>query len=135
MTDAVCGWQAGRDFSDPNSGTSSERTIAKNAVESLARTYPGYSWFVEVRDGLLMIRNADIDYRGRYCMIRKLGAIQHDFGRLVREVTHAAGEYLERANLRRGAAREGARTLALEGAPKWTAAPGSGLILPTSEGL
>lgn len=131
MTNAVIGWQAGRDIDDPNSGTESERTIAKNGLEALCRHYPGYSWFVEVRDGLLMIRCAELDWRGRYCMVRKLGTVQHDYGRLVRELVHAAGEYLERANLRRGAAVEGERAQKIEGAPYFTPMP-SGLLVPNA---
>lgn len=130
----MCGWQAGRDFSDPTQGTAAEQTIAKNSVEALMKAYPGYSWFVEVRDGLLMIRNYEVDWRGRYCMVRKLGLVQHDYGRLVREIVHAAGEYLERANLRRGRARENEMSKILEGADKYTPAP-SGILLPSSEGL
>lgn len=131
MTNAVIGWQAGRDIDDPNSGTASERTLAQNGLEALCRHYPGYSWFVEVRDGLLMIRCAELDWRGRYCMIRKLGQVQHDYGRLVKELTHAAGEYLERANLRRGAAVEGERARKIEGAPYFTPMP-SGLLVPNA---
>lgn len=131
MTHAVVGWQAGHDINDPNSGTESERTIAKNSVEALVRHYPGYSWFVEVRDGLLMIRCPELDWRGRYCMVRKLGAVQHDYGRLVREVVHAAGEYLERANLRRGRAVEGERAQKIEGADYFKPLP-SGLLVPNA---
>lgn len=130
MNDPVCGWQAGADFDDPNSGTNSERTIAQNAVQALVRAYPGYSWFVEVRNGLLMIRCAELDYRGRYCMVRKLSQVQHDYGRLVREVVHAAGEYLERANMRRGTRRDGETAVTLEGAPKFTPTPG-GILMPS----
>jgi hypothetical protein len=131
VTDAVVGWQAGREINDPNSGTESERTIAKNSLEALVRAYPGYSWFVEVRDGLLMIRNYAVDWRGRYCMVRKLGEVQHDYGALVREVVFAAGEYLERANLRRGHARENEVAQKLEGAKGFTPMP-SGLLVPTA---
>lgn len=134
MSQAVCGWQAGRDFNDPSAGTAHERTLAKQAVEALAKHYPGYSWFVEVRDGLLMIRNYEVEWRGRYCMVRKLGQIQHDYGRMVREVVHAAGEYLERANLRRGTARENEMSTHLEGADKFTPMP-SGLLVPTAEAV
>lgn len=131
MSDPVVGWQAGSDFNDPNSGTSAERTIAQNAVQALVQHYPGYSWFVEVRGGLLMIRCAELDYRGRYCMVRKLAAVQHDYSRLVREVVHAAGEYLERANMRRGARRDGETAVTLEGAPKFTPTPG-GILTPSA---
>lgn len=134
MTNAVCGWQAGRDFADENSGTAHERTLAKQAVEALAQHYPGYSWFVEVRDGLLMIRNYEVEWRGRYCMVRKLGQIQHDYGRMVKEVVRAAGEYLERANLRRGTARDGEMSKSLEGADTFTPMP-SGLLVPTAEAI
>lgn len=127
----VVGWQAGRDINDPNSGTESERTIAKASVEALVKHYPGYSWFVEVRDGLLMIRCAELDWRGRYCAVRKLGQVQHDYGRLVREVLWAAGEYLERAGLRRGHAVEGERAQKIEGADKFTPLP-SGLLVPNA---
>jgi hypothetical protein len=129
MSCSVIGWQAGSDIDDPNSGSAAEQTLAKNALAELVKAYPGYSWFVEVRDQLLMIRNADIDYRGRYCMIRKLSQVHSSYGRLVREVVAAAGEYLERANLRRSARREGEQAVGLEGAPKWAPEPGK-LWLP-----
>lgn len=129
MTDAVVGWQAGRS-ADPDSGTAAECTIAKNSLEALVQAYPGYSWFVEVRDGLVMIKNFAVDWRGRYVMVRRLGQVQHDYGRLVREIVFAAGEYLERANLRRGAAREFEVAKKLEGAEKFVPMP-SGLLVPS----
>jgi hypothetical protein len=127
---AVIGWQAGSNIDDPNSGTSAERTIAKNSLEALVKHYPGYSWFVEVRDGLLMIRAPELDWRGRHAMVRKLGNVQHDYGRLVREVVFAAGEYLERANLRRGAAVEGVTAQTVDGIKNFVPAP-SGILLPS----
>lgn len=129
MSDPVVGWQAGNDFDDPNSGTSSERTLAQNAVQSLVQMYPGYSWFVVVREGLLMVKCAELDWRGRYCMVRKIGQVQHDHGRLVKELMRAAGEYLERAGMRRGRAEQGVTATFLEGAPKFTPTPG-GILAP-----
>lgn len=131
MSNAVCGWQAGRAFDSENEGSASERTIAQNSLEALMKHYPGYSWFVEVRDGLLMIRNYEVDWRGRYCMVRKLGVVQHDYGRLVKEVVRAAGEYLERARLRRGTARPEEMSKTLEGADKYVPMP-SGLLVPAA---
>jgi hypothetical protein len=129
MSDVVVGWQAGHNMHDPNSGTASERTIAQNALEALVRAYPGHPWYVEVRGGLLIIRNYRLDWRGRYCMVRKLANVQHDYGRLTREVVMAAGEFLERAAIKRGAAREGEHAQVLEGAEKFKPAP-SGLLVP-----
>lgn len=129
MTSPVVGWQAGRS-SDPNSGSADEIRVAQECLAVLLTKYPGWSWFVEVRDGLVMIKCYELDWRGRWQMVRKYADLARDAGHLVREVTRAAGEFLERASMVRGARKNDddvAKTL--DGADKYTPMP-SGLLVP-----
>jgi len=122
----VIGWKVGNE-SDPTDRVGEEQ--AKIALYTLCRVYPGYSWIVEIRGGLLLIRNYTLDYRGRYCMTLKMGDIQHDHKRFVQSITRAAGEFLERAHQRRGPMQPGQESpTVLEGAPtigaaRWSQLP------------
>lgn len=76
-----------------------------NAVEAtLFSHYPGWMWTVEIPSGqdVLIIRNLDLDPRGKWCMMRRVS--QLDVG--LHDVVIAAGEFLERAKKKRGARRE-----------------------------
>lgn len=122
----VIGWKVGNE-NDPNDRVGEEQ--AKIALSVLCKLYPGYSWVVEIKGGVLMIRNYTLDWRGRYCMVLKMGDIQHDHKRLVQSVGRAAGEFLERAHLRRGPMAPGQESspvlegASLIGAKKWSPKP------------
>lgn len=122
----VVGWKTGR-FEDQNDRLGEE--LAKTALKRLCDLYPGYSWIVEVNGGCLIIRNYTLDWRGRYCMVLKLSDVQHDHTRLIRNLQTAAGEFLERAHMKRGAFVPGQESNpVLEGAPligakRWTPQP------------
>jgi len=100
----VIGWKVGNE-SDPTDRVGEEQ--AKIALYTLCKLYPGYSWIVEIRGGMLVIRNYTLDWRGRWCMALKMGDIQHDHKRFVTSVGRAAGEFLERAHQKRGAMEPG----------------------------
>lgn len=76
---------------------------AKEAAEVLVAAYPNHSWSVEVRQGLLIIKHGEASgYRGRIGMARHLAQLGNDANHRKKEVIRAAGELLERANLKRG---------------------------------
>lgn len=80
--------------------------LMKEIGETLARAYPGYSWFIRIDDGLLMISTVDINgtlgKQTSLRMVRQYSQIAHDAEYRKRVVLMAAGELLERAHLRRG---------------------------------
>lgn len=129
----VIGWEVGN-ANDPNDRVG--ESTAKDVLRELCRLYPGYSWIVQLKGGLLMIRNYTLDWRGRYCMVRKLSDVQHDHGRLIREVRLMAGEFLERANMRRQGFEPGTdKSTQLDGAhatgsKRWTPEPNHGITSP-----
>lgn len=77
---------------------------AKEAAEILVLAYPNHSWWVECKSGVLIIKHLEASgARGLIGMLRKMDQLSHDAGHRKKEIVLAAGELLERANLRRGA--------------------------------
>lgn len=92
---------------------------AKEALTVLMQAYPGYSWKVDVKGGVCFIKLLDSALRGSWGMAKKLSALDHDSAVFKREITFMAGEFLERANLRR-AWNEGEKIKRVDGLPdKW----------------
>ena len=79
--------------------TEKEHDLAKQAMQVLNEHYPGWKWWVLVKGGIIQIKIRD--FSGKWGMVRKLGDIQHDALRFKRNIIFAAGEFLERAHLRR----------------------------------
>jgi hypothetical protein len=90
---------------------------AKEALEILAEAYPGYSWKVDVKGGVCFVRLLDLNLKGTWGINVKMRGLDHDAAVFKRKVKFAAGEFLERCNLRRGK-NEGARIKAFEGVPE-----------------
>lgn len=86
--------------------------LAKEIAEILAFAYPNHSWFVRIDGGILIIKNLAISQNAG--MVRKLSALDHDATARKRNVIMAAGEFLECANMRRGAY-DGEKAKKLEG--------------------
>jgi hypothetical protein len=82
----------------------------------LDQFYPGHSWYVVVGGGVLQIKN--LSFSSRWSMVRKLKNIQHDAMVRKREIIRAAGEFLERANLKRGKREMGQNVTQVEGIPQ-----------------
>lgn len=77
---------------------------AKEASEYLAFSYPNHSWWVEVRQGVLIIKHLEASgARGLIGMMRHLDKLSADAKLRKQDIVRAAGELLERANLPRGA--------------------------------
>ena len=81
-----------------------EEADAKTVLDILCEVYPMYPWAVSMRGGVFFIRH--LDFPHNWGMVVKFGEVRHDAAVLKREVIMKAGEWLERANLRRGVARE-----------------------------
>ena len=106
---------------------------AKDALAVLMREYPGYSWKVDVKGGVLFVRLLDAQLRSRranWGMAKKLSAMDHDAAVFEKELKFMAGEFLERANLRR-AWNQGEQIKRLEGLPE-AMQPEHDLWLPTT---
>lgn len=99
------------DVSITESKSSLGHDIASHALEVLTKYYPGYRWYVRADGGVLDIKSAKI---GRASMVRHLNSIQGDWTTFEQDIKRAAGEFLERASLRRGLA-TGERANRLDG--------------------
>ena len=73
----------------------------KEVAETLTATYPGYNWWVTINDGMLIMKSLKVSPNAG--MVVPLRLFDGDAARLKREVVMKAGEFLEAANLRRGA--------------------------------
>lgn len=74
---------------------------AKEAAETLTVAYPNHSWWVECKQGCLIIKHFGIS--GLVGMVRHTAALDGDATARKAEIKRAAGELLERAGLPRGA--------------------------------
>lgn len=80
---------------------------AKDAAEILTTAYPNHSWWVECKQGVLVIKHLEASgARGQVGMLRKVEALAHDAGARKKDLLMAAGELLERAGMPRGARTE-----------------------------
>ena len=77
--------------------------LAKETAEHLTFAYPNHSWWVEVRQGVLVIKHLEASgARGLIGMLRHTAGLGADAKLRKQEVLRAAGELLERAGLPRG---------------------------------
>jgi hypothetical protein len=80
-----------------------DESFAKEAAEVLTAAYPNHGWWVECRQGVLIVKHFEASgYRGLVGMLRKVSQLSHDAAARKREIVRAAGELLERAYLPRG---------------------------------
>lgn len=75
---------------------------AKEALEILSEAYPGYSWRVLYRGGICFVQLLSKELKGYWGIAVKVAEFDHDAAIFKRKVKFAAGEFLERCNLRRG---------------------------------
>ena len=80
--------------------TTLDDSYAKDAAESLTAAYPNHSWWVECRQGLLIIKHFGISER--IGMVRHTSSLNGSAAARKKEIARAAGELLERAGLPRG---------------------------------
>jgi hypothetical protein len=89
---------------------------AKMVLETLCACYPGYCWSVRVDFDGIFIR--ELSFPSTWGMALRLREVDHDAAVLKRRVVMLAGEWLERANLRRGMKRDGEDLYRVEGVPE-----------------
>ena len=93
----------------------SDAGMAEQILADLCRAYPGHGWFVVIRGGVVHVK--DMDINEHWGMALKYSQIKADAQDRKRQVIRAAGEFLERANLRRGAKTESGKVKHVEGIP------------------
>lgn len=74
--------------------------MCKEIGEYICQAYPGYTWYVRIDGGMLIIKNLMI--HDQWSMTRRYDTIAHDAKKRKHDVVMAAGEFLEAANMRRG---------------------------------
>ena len=97
-----------------NTEFDSDEPMAAQMVHDLCKAYPGHGWFVEIKGGIVHVKDMDINPNWGMCL--HYSQIKSDANDRRRQVIRAAGEFLERANLRRGAS-DGERVTSVEGIP------------------
>lgn len=91
-----------------------DEAMAEHMLADLCQAYPGHAWFVVIRGGIVHIK--DLDLNDKWGMCLHYSQIKGDAKERKRDVLRAAGEFLERANLKRGW-NEGKRVTKVEGIP------------------
>lgn len=91
-----------------------DEPVAAEIARALCEAYPGHPWHVNIIGGVIVIKN--MRFSAKWAMVREYGLI-HDATKLKHECVMAAGEFLERARVRRGAA-TGERVVSIDGIPK-----------------
>lgn len=77
---------------------------AKEAAEVLVAAYPNHSWWIECKQGCLIIKHLEASgFRGSIGMLRHTAMLDHDAKARKKDYVMKAGEMLERAGLKRGA--------------------------------
>lgn len=94
--------------------TQAQEDEAEMILGVLTTIYPGHPWAVRVYEGGFFIRNLSFPSNwGMNFLYRKFG---HDAAVMKRDIIMKAGEFLERANLKRGRSDE-SPIVRLEGVP------------------
>jgi hypothetical protein len=88
--------------------------LAEDVLGILVKNYPGYHWFVLIKGGIIQIKITN--WASYWGMALPYSDVAHDATERARQVKRAAGEFLERANAKRGAS-TGDRVMAIEGVP------------------
>jgi hypothetical protein len=77
-----------------------EEADSVKVLEILCEVYPGHPWATLVRGGIVFVRHLGLGKN--WGMVRKYKDITHDSAVFKKEIIMAAGEFLERASLKRG---------------------------------
>lgn len=80
--------------------TKAQEDEANGIIHALTVAYPGYPWAVRVYDGGFFIRNLEYPYN--WGMNFKYKSFGYSASAMQREIILKAGEWLERAHLKRG---------------------------------
>ena len=89
---------------------------ARRVFDLLGQFYPGHPWSVRVMPGIIFIRHLDFPTNWGMCL--KTREADHDAAVLKKKLIMLAGEWLERANMRRGRADADQEHGRVEGVPE-----------------
>ena len=81
-----------------------DEPMAEQMLADLCTAYPGHAWLVVIRGGIVHIK--DLDLNDKWGMALHFSQVKGDAKERKRDVLRAAGEFLERANIARGAKTE-----------------------------
>lgn len=77
-----------------------EESLAKQVLADLTQVYPHHPWSVRVAGGMVIIKH--LEFGPGWGMTLRMKEADHDAAVLKRKCMMLAGEWLERAGLRRG---------------------------------
>lgn len=87
--------------------------MASEMLRCLVDAYPGHGWFIVIRGGIVQVK--DLEISDKWAMALHYSQVANDAMTRKRQILRSAGEWLERANQRRG--RKESRITHLEGIP------------------
>lgn len=91
-----------------------DEPMAEQMLADLCRAYSGHAWFVIIKGGVVQVK--DMDLHPQWGMVLHYSQIKDDAADRKKQLLHAAGEFLERANLKRGRKTDDV-ALSVEGIP------------------
>jgi hypothetical protein len=89
---------------------------AKGVLSLLWNCYPGHPWSVTCKPGIIFIRH--MDFGSNWGMNIKVTKFDYDAAVLKKKIIMLAGEWLERANIKRGRLDADQETVRVEGVPE-----------------
>lgn len=95
--------------------TQAQEDEAHSVLDLLTVCYPGHPWSVRVAGGVIFIRH--LEFEGNWGMNIRVTEFDHDSAVLKKKIIMLAGEWLERAGMRRGRF-EDQPTTNVEGVPQ-----------------
>lgn len=91
-----------------------DEPMAEQMLADLCQAYPGHAWFIVIRGGVIHVKN--LDWNDKWGMALHYSMVKADAAERKRELLMKAGEFMERANVLRGA--KGEQTVRhIEGIP------------------
>ena len=95
-----------------------DERLAQELVQVLVHAYPGHPWFVVIRGGVIHIKHMELSSSWGMCL--HYTDLKEDATVRRQSVIRAAGEFLERAAMKRGAHDAEQVVTGVEGIPdKW----------------
>jgi len=91
-----------------------DEPMANEIVHTLSTSYPGHGWFVLIKGGVIQVKN--LDWSDTWGMVLHYTQVNGDANERKKNVVRAAGEFLERANVKRGG-KTAQLVTAIEGMP------------------
>ena len=95
MSDTIVGFDTEHERDEP---------LAREIVDTLSKAYPGHGWFVLIKGGLVQVKN--LDWSDKWGMVLHYSRMTNDAAVRKRDIVRSAGEFLERARVKRGSKTE-----------------------------